>query len=123
VSPVRQSAPGTTRSCPHCRATILDSAATCPACKKYLRFEPGAAARATPAFSPLKVEASVRHPDVGEALEYSVVVVIKNEKGEEVTRHVVGVGAIQPTEGRTFSVAVDVFAPQGTRIPGTTLAN
>ena len=77
---VRQSAPGATRSSPHCRAKILESAAICPACKKYLRFEPGAAARAVPTFSPLKVEASVRHPDVGEAWEYSVVVVIKNEK-------------------------------------------
>ena len=116
---VRQSAPGATRSCPHCRAKILESAAICPACKKYLRFEPGAAARAVPTFSPLKVEGSIRHPDVGEPWEYSVVVLIKNDKGEEITRQVVGVGAIQPTEGRTFSFAVEVFAPPGTRAPGS----
>ena len=115
MSPVRQATPGTTRSCPHCRATILESASICPACKKYLRFDPGAAARAVPTFSPLKVEGTIRHPDVGEAWEYSVVVVIRNEKGEEVTRQVVGVGAIQPTEGRTFSFAVEVFAPPGAK--------
>jgi hypothetical protein len=108
---VRQSAPGATRSCPHCRATILESASICPACKKYLRFDPGAAARAVPTFCPLRLESSVRHPDVGEPWEYSIVVSIKNEKGEEITRQVVGVGALQPNEGRTFAVAVEVFAP------------
>jgi hypothetical protein len=113
VSSVRQSAPGATRSCPHCRATILESASICPACKKYLRFDPGAAARAVPTFSPLKVEGTVRHPGSGEAWEYSVVVLIKNDKGEEITRHVVGVGAIEPADGRTFSVAVDVYARNG----------
>jgi hypothetical protein len=111
VSPVRQSAPGATRSCPHCRATVLESASICPACKKYLRFDPGAAARAVPTFSPLRLESSIRHPDVGEPWEYSIVVSIKNDRGEEITRQVVGVGALQPNEGRTFSVAVEVFAP------------
>lgn len=111
MSPVRQSAPGATRSCPHCRATVLESASICPACKKYLRFDPGAAARAVPTFSPLRLESFVRHPNVGEPWEYSIVVSIKNEKGEEITRQVVGVGALQPNEGRTFSVAVEVFAP------------
>jgi hypothetical protein len=38
------------------------------------------------------------------------VVSITNERGEE-TRHVVGVGAIQPGEERKFTVAVEVFAP------------
>lgn len=115
MSPVKQSAPGATRSCPHCRATILESASICPACKKYLRFDPGAAARAVPTFSPLKLDATIRNPVGGEAWEYSVVVLIKNEKGEEVARHVVGVGAIAPSEGRTFSCSVDVFAPPGTK--------
>jgi hypothetical protein len=114
VSPVRQSEAGATRSCPHCRATILESASICPACKKYLRFGPGAAARAapTPTLVPLKVEGSIRHPDAGEAWEYSVVISIRNDRGEEVTRQVVGVGALQPNEGRTFSFAVEVFAPK-----------
>ena len=46
MSPVRQAEPGATRSCPHCRTTILETASICPACKKYLRFDPEAAARA-----------------------------------------------------------------------------
>ena len=112
MSPVRQSEPGATRACPHCRATILDSASICPACKKYLRFDPGAAARAAPTFSPLKVEGSIRHPDVGEPWEYSVVISIKNDRGEEVSRQVVGVGALHANEGRTFTFAVEVFAPK-----------
>jgi hypothetical protein len=36
---------------------------------------------------------------------------IKNERGDEVARQVVGVGALQPGEGRTFSVSVDVYKP------------
>lgn len=107
---------GATRTCPHCRTTILQSAAVCPACKKHLRFEPGAskASAAMPAFSPLRVEGTIRHPDAGEAWEYSVMISIRNERGEEVTRQVVGVGALQPGEGRTFTFAVEVFAPDGT---------
>jgi hypothetical protein len=36
---------------------------------------------------------------------------IRNDRGEEVTRQVVGVGALQPGEERTFTFAVEVFAP------------
>jgi hypothetical protein len=54
---------------------------------------------------------------VGEAWEYSVVISIKNDKGEEVGRQIVGVGALQPGEGRSFTFSVDVFAPQGSVIP------
>ncbi len=38
-----------------------------------------------------------------------MMVSVKNERGEEVTRQVVGVGALQPGEGRTFTFAVEVF--------------
>lgn len=105
--------PGATRTCPHCRATILESAAMCPGCKKYLRFDPTAAAtaRSQASFTPLRVEGSVPHPPPGEAWEYSVVIAIRNEKGEEVSRQVVGVGALMPNEARTFSLSVEVFAP------------
>jgi hypothetical protein len=37
---------------------------------------------------------------------------VKNERGEEVTRQIVGVGALQPGEARTFSFSVEVFAPE-----------
>jgi hypothetical protein len=57
------------------------------------------------------VEGSIRHPDAGEAWEYAVTVSITNDRGQEVTRQIVGVGAIQPGEERKFTVAVEVFAP------------
>jgi hypothetical protein len=119
MSTVRQGPAGTTRSCPHCRAMILESASVCPACRHHLRFDPGAAQRAIPAFSPLKVEGTIRHPDAGEPWEYSVVVSIKNEKGEEVARQVVGVGALQSQERRTFSLAVEVFTGASAKAPGS----
>jgi hypothetical protein len=66
-----------------------------------------------PTFSPLRVEGSIRHPDGGEGWEYAVTVTIRNDRGEEVSRQIVGVGAIPPGEARTFAVAVDVFGPAG----------
>jgi hypothetical protein len=82
-------------------------------CKHHLRFDPGAASRATPSFTPLRVEGTIRHPAVGEAWEYSVLLTIRNDRGEEIARQVVGVGALQGNEGRTFTLAVDVFTPGG----------
>jgi hypothetical protein len=76
-----------------------------------LRFEPGAAARANPTVSPLRVEGTLRHPESGEPWEYSVVVSIRNERGEEIARQVVGVGALRPSEARTFTLAVELFTP------------
>ena len=64
-------------------------------------------------FSPLRVEGSIRHPDAGEAWEYSVVVSIRNERGEELSRQIVGVGALDPGEARTFTFSVDVLTPHG----------
>jgi hypothetical protein len=95
---------------------VLSSAAVCPSCRKHLKFAPGGDA-AVPTFSPLRVEGSIRHPDVGEAWEYSVLVTITNDRGEEVSRQVVGVGALHPGEGRTFTFGVEVFAPGGNIIP------
>jgi hypothetical protein len=115
VSTLRKSPAGATRTCPHCRAVILASAAMCPSCRKHLRASTGTEAQ--PTFSPLRVDGSVRHPNVGEAWEYSVVISIRNDKGEEVGRQIVGVGALQPGEGRSFTFSVDVFAPKGSVIP------
>lgn len=36
---------------------------------------------------------------------------IKNDRGEEIARHIVGVGALEPGDTRTFSFAVEVFTP------------
>lgn len=109
MSTARPSVPGTTRTCPHCRATILESASVCPACRHHLRFDPGAAQRARPSFTPLRVEGTVRHPSAGEGWEYTVVVTVRNERGEEIARHVVGVGGLGPSESRTFALAVEMY--------------
>ena len=109
---------GKTRVCPHCKATILDSASICPACQHHLRFDPKAIVerRAQATFTPLRVEGAFRHPQVsGLPWEYSVVVSIRNERGEEVARRVVGVGALQPNEACSVAVSVDVFAPSGVK--------
>ncbi len=97
-----------TRTCPHCRATILQSAGACPICRKSLRWEPHTAKHRPPGFSALQVEGVIRHPDVGEAWEYTVLVTVKNEKGEEITRQMVGVGALSSQEERTFTLSVEV---------------
>ena len=118
MSTAHQGAPGTTRICPHCKTAILESAAVCPACRHHLRFAPGAERRAVPSFSPLRVEGTIRHPPTGEAWEYSVMLSIRNDRGEEITRQVVGVGALHPAEQRTFTLAVEMFTPGGTNGPG-----
>ena len=103
---------GKTRNCPHCKATILESAAVCPGCNHHLRFDPAVMERMLPAGTPLKVEGSIRHPPEGGAWEYSIMLIVRNEKGEELSRQVVGVGALQPLEQRTFSLSVELFAPR-----------
>ena len=106
---------GKTRICPHCKSTILESSSVCPACQHHLRFDPKAIVerRLQPAFSALRVEGGFKHPAGGEPWEYSVVVSIRNDRGEELARKVVGVGALAPNEGRTVMVSVDVFTATG----------
>ncbi len=111
MSTSRGTTVGRTRTCPHCKTTILESASVCPQCQHHLRFDPKAIAdgRARPAFSALRVEGNFKHPESDPAWEYSVVVSIRNDRGEEVARKVVGVGALQANEGRNVTVTVDVF--------------
>jgi hypothetical protein len=115
MTSTRPGSPGATRTCPHCRATILESSSVCPACKHHLRFDPKAAttARTQQSVTPLMVEGKVRHPPGGEPWEYTVLVTVRNEKGEEVARQLVGVGALKPDEERTFTLAVEVRAAGG----------
>ena len=111
MSPVRQGAPGATRVCPHCRQVILESASVCPACRHHLRFNPGEKERTPATFTPLREEGAIRHPRDGDAWEYSVVVTVLDDSGAEVTRHVAGVGVMRAMERRSFSVSVEIFAP------------
>jgi len=112
---------GKTRTCPHCKATILESLSICPGCLHHLRFDQEAAKRQVAAKSALRVEGVIRHPSVEEAWEYFVVISIRNDRGEEVTRQVVSVGALQGTEKRTFSLSVDTM-PAQVGVPGTARA-
>ena len=107
--------PGATRVCPHCKTTILESASVCPACRHHLRFDESAVAGAKPRISPLHVEGTISPPEGEAAWEYSVVVSIRNERGEEIARQVIGVGALYPDEQRTFSLAVEMTEATGAK--------
>ncbi len=111
MSPAGQGTTGKTRPCPHCKATILQSATLCPICRKSLRFDPHVGRHKPPSFSALRVEGKIRHPAAGEAWEYSVLLSIRNDRGEEVTRQMIDVGALRPDEQRTFTLSVEVFTP------------
>ena len=116
----RPVAAGKTRTCPHCKATILESLSICPGCLHHLRFDQEAAKRQVAATTALRVEGVIRHPPLQEPWEYFVVIAIRNDRGEEVTRQVVSVGALQSTEKRTFALSVEVLpqqAPVSTNTP------
>ena len=104
----RSGMPGATRICPHCQETVLESAAVCPACRHHLRFEPAAPGSVAGAITPLRVEGNIRNPPDGGAWEYSMVLTIRNERGEDIARRIVGVGAMQPEEQRTFTLTVEM---------------
>ncbi|HJP58498.1 MAG TPA: hypothetical protein VJ865_00805, partial [Gemmatimonadaceae bacterium] len=78
-----------------------------------LRFDSQRKRRAAPSFSPLRVEGTIKHPDAGEAWEYSVVISILDAHEREITRQIVSVGVLNPDEQRTFRLAVDVYTPSG----------
>jgi hypothetical protein len=105
MSAVRPGATGATRTCPHCKTTILETASVCPACRGHLRFD-APAADAAQHFVPLRVEGTVSAHDEG-AFEYTMVVIVRNELGKEIGRHVAAVGAVFPGESRSFEVSVE----------------
>ena len=108
---------GKTRTCPHCKATILESLSICPGCMHHLRFDSEAAKRQVAAAPALRVEGMIRHPPLEQPLEYFVIIAIRNDRGEEVTRQVVNVGALQAAEKRTFTLSVEVLPPQAPPAP------
>ena len=110
MSSVSPGAPGATRHCPHCREMILESAAVCPACGHYLRYGARAESLPEPVVTPLRIEGRIRHPADGEPWEYTVVVSIWNDRGEEIARKLIGVGAMNPDEQRTFTLSVEAVS-------------
>ena len=113
MSTVRPGQPGATRICPHCRQTILESAAVCPACKHHLRsgITAKADARTANTETALAVEGTIAHPATSSPWEYSVLVTVRDEKGKEISRHVASVGVFTGAVERSFTLAVEVFKP------------
>ncbi len=117
MSTPRPITPGKTRACPHCKKTILESASVCRGCHHHLRFDNEAQQRQLAAASALRVEGRIDHPAGAEPLEYCVVVSVRNDRNVEVAREVVNVGALQPREGRTFTLSVEVLPPKAPAQP------
>lgn len=103
------SAAGESRSCPHCKATILKSAASCPLCRHNLRFAPiGAAPTTQPKRCALLVEGALKNSAENEVLEYFLLMEVRDESGKLLSRQSVGVGAIPRAEKRVFSLRVEM---------------
>ena len=111
MSSVRPVSPGKTRTCPHCKAVILESASVCPGCQHHLRFGSDAA-NPVETRNALQIEGCIKHPVDEEPWEYTVVVYVRNERGEEVARHVINVGALARAEERSVTLSVDVMPPR-----------
>lgn len=110
--------PGATRTCPHCRATILESAVVCPGCRHHLRFDkeakPGGAAATRTAW---QVEGTLDAQRMDAASEYVIIISVRNERNEEVARQIVNVGALQGAERRTFALSIEVSDPKAAGSP------
>ena len=109
MSAARPALVGRTRACPHCKATILESASVCPACRHHVRFDPAGTQRQLPVESALRIDGTIRRDASATGCEYCVVIAIRNGRGEEIERRVIGVGALQPGDLRTFSLSVDLI--------------
>jgi hypothetical protein len=108
----RRAAVGKTRSCPHCRATILESASVCPACRHHLRFESRRGSEPAPASQvALRVSGQFARAAASGPGEYHVVVVIRDAGGAELARKVIGVGGLAPGEERKVDLTVEIFDP------------
>jgi hypothetical protein len=112
MSTARPPVAGRTRACPHCKATILESATVCPACRHHLRFNPGGQTASAPATSVFRVEGVIENSETTHC-EYAVVVAVSDERGAEIARKVVNVGALAPGERRACLVSIDLFKPVG----------
>jgi len=105
---------GKTRVCPHCKAVVLESLSVCPGCRHHLRFDAEAAQRQEAAIRAFEVAGQVCHPPGEDPCEYSIVVTVRNEKGQQIARQLVAVGALSGGEHCTVELAVEVLP---TRLP------
>ena len=101
---------GATRVCPHCKATVLENSAVCPGCHHHLRFNADRTqVVSAEGYCALDVDGTIKHKQADEPCEYCVVLDVRNERGEQVVRQVVGVGVLQAGEVRRLHVAVDML--------------
>jgi|SRR5277367_3660981 hypothetical protein len=113
MSAVRPGTLGATRTCPHCKAVVLQSASICPGCQHHLRFNAGSSEPESRGIPAMRIDGSIHHPVRDESCEYCVVISITNERGEKIAREVVGVGALQPGERHKYSFSVDLIPARG----------
>lgn len=109
---------GATRTCPHCRATILESAIVCPGCRHHLRFDKDAKpGGATATHTAWQIEGTIDAERTDSASEYSILVTVRNERNEEIARQIINVGALQGVERRTFSLSIEMSDPKSPVVP------
>src|SRR5450631_1278083 len=109
MSAVRPGSAGATRTCPHCKATVLLSANICPACQHHLRFNSGLAEPEQERISALNVEGTIAVPSAQGPCEYCVVVAVHNSRGEKIARQVIGVGVLQPGDPHKIRFSVELM--------------
>jgi hypothetical protein len=86
---------------------VLETAAICPGCRHHLRFSAEATqAAADEGYCALSVDGSIAHKVSSEPCEYFVVLDIRDERGVQLARQVVGVGVLQPGELRHLHMSV-----------------
>lgn len=103
---------GRTRQCPHCKAVILDSLSICPGCQHHLRYDQEAMRRQAAAKEALRVEGSFSHPSRESPCEYHVMLSVRNERGDEISRQVMNVGSLRGGEQRSFVMTLEVLPNQ-----------
>ena len=109
MSAVRPAALGATRTCPHCKATVLASASICPGCQHHLRFNASDARPAPVGIPAVQIEGTVRVPTGADTCEYCVVLSIGDGHGVQLARQVVNVGALQSQDTRSFALSVELL--------------
>lgn len=108
MSAVRPGSAGATRTCPHCRQTVLLSANICPACQHHLRFSSGQTEPEQERIAALNVEGTIAVPSTQGACEYCVVVAVHNSRGEKISRQVISVGVLQPGDPHKYRFSVEL---------------
>ncbi|MEJ0098326.1 MAG: hypothetical protein WDO12_00680 [Pseudomonadota bacterium] len=66
-----------------------------------------------------QIEGTLDAERMDSATEYSILVVVRNERNEEVARQVINVGALQGAERRMFSLSIETSDAKTFTLPQT----